>query len=327
MRVAVTGGLGFIGSHLAERFVALGQEVVVVDNRSGAVVSHVAGARVLVNDVSAWAAGLPLRAHAGERDLFDLVIHCAAPVGPGAVAQLGGKIAYAIVADTYWLAMACRRMGTPLLNFSSSEVYGTRSTAGYAEDAPVGCLPPYNARKEYGLAKATAECLIANLPNLRHATIRPFNTVGPRQASKKGFVLPTFIEQAKAGVPLTVYEPNARRGFTSVHDLVDFVVTYWDGLVSSTTQPIWNVGTHDNDTSIARLAELVLDCHELHGGTGGWERTDPRERWGDAFAHFLDGQGSKLPSAYPAHELGWKPTRTLADIISEAYDYERNGTP
>lgn len=318
MRVAVTGGLGLIGSALAERFIALGEDVLVVDHAHGAVVKSDViterGGEVTLQPVGQWVAdNLSVRT---ARDLPNLVVHCAAPVGPGLVSTRGGEVAMDIIATTWSVARLCAAWDIPLVNLSSSEVYGVDQ--GSLEDSPVGHVGAFTARSEYGLAKLTAECLLANTRRLRHVSIRPFNTVGARQSASKGFVLPTFVEQAKANVPLTVYEPDAVRALTHVDDLVEFVVAQWPILVEH-GGPV-NVGNERNETTMAQLAQAVIDRHiAVTGSDGRWAKADPRERWGDTYAYFLGEGRSKTPDSTLARSLGFDPKRGLYQIVREAY--------
>lgn len=317
MRVAITGGLGFIGSHLAERFSGAGWNVSIVDDDSGAVAERTFNAfdDMHVMDAGVWAS--QMEASQGTW-MPDLIVHCAAPVGPGLVAQSGGHIASEIVRTTAEIGLACARVGIPLVNISSSEVYGATKTGAPDEDEPIGHFGPFSARSEYGLAKATAECLLANMPGLRHCSIRPFNTAGPRQSSAKGFVLPTFVEQVKRHEPLTVYEPDAMRSLTSVHDVVDFIVGSWEALVER--GGAWNLGNEDNDTLIYELAQRVINRHISETGSDGkWVLVDPRERWGSAYEFFQSKGGVKIPNSGKAQTIGWKPTRDLDSIVAETY--------
>lgn len=320
MRVAITGGLGFIGSHLAERFADRGDEVLVIDDRRGSVVE------TLWPKVKHYS-WMPVQEWCQDDHFetdFDLFVHCAAPVGPGLVSSMGGRIAWQIIDATTAVADYCAPRGIPLLNISSSEVYGVPDGSGdaipepYTEQWPIGHDGRFSPRSEYGLAKATAENALACTVDLLHGSIRPFNTVGPRQAASKGFVLPTFIEQAKANKPLTVYEPTAVRSLTSVHDLVDFIVEHW-WTVAVSGRP-WNVASMENEIEMADLAQLVINTHiAATGSDGKWIETDPTERWGDHYRFFGYKNGTKLPDSTKAMSLGWKPTRFLVDIVSEAY--------
>lgn len=331
MKVAITGGLGFIGSHLAERFLRAGAKVVIVDDFSGNVVSPQTmtdqGAKVIHTDAEYWT-GIDHRSEDFGTDTiysddYSLVVHCAAPVGPGLVAHKGGVIARDIIGATSALGHACRSLKIPLVNISSSEVYGVpgMGIAG-SELAPVGHDGEFTPRAEYGLAKATADCLLANIEDLRHASVRPFNTVGPRQAASKGFVLPTFCDQAIRNVPLTVYEPDAIRSLTSVHDVTRFIVNHWQRIVGQ--GGVWNVASMENEIRMADLAQLVINAHiAATGSDGKWVEVDPRERWGDDYAFFGRKNGTKLPNSQKAMQAGWNPHWNLLDIVAETYTWTK----
>lgn len=334
MRVAITGGLGFIGSHLADEFRQYGADVVVVDNCVGNVIPR--SDDTIFSDVAYWCgwhhterdAGVPTIHGNVLKPKLDLVVHCAAPVGPGLVSQRGGQIAIDIVEATTSLAHECARLRIPLINISSSEVYGvTYENDGPihdfgkpTEDWPVGHDGPFTARSEYGLAKATAEAVIANIEGLRWATIRPFNTAGPRQSALKGFVVPTFITQARRNEKLTVYEPRAVRSFTHVSDIAEFIVSSWEGLIE--LGGAWNIGNEKNTIEIADLAGKVCSHHITQTGTdANWQLADPVDRWGDSYAFFGRANGEKVPNSSKARaQLGWRPTRTIHDIIRDTYE-------
>lgn len=322
MRVAITGGLGFIGSHLAEAFARLGEAVSIIDDGSGQVEGvQAVGDDYHIMDAAKWARDIRWAQAMG---MPDLVVHCAAPVGPGLVSGMGGRIATDIIRVTADVGNACAWNGIPLVNISSSEVYGVMPyeyIVGQPSDEkwPVGHDGVYTARSEYGLAKALAENVLANIDGLAHANVRPFNTAGPRQAASKGFVLPTFIEQAKRHEPLTVYEPRAWRSFTSVHDVVRFVVAYWQDAVAQ--GGAWNVGSMDNAVTIGELAQLVCNTHIAATGTDAkWVDTNPTDRWGEAYAFFGSKNGTKLPDSRKAMALGWQPQWILGDIVRDAYE-------
>lgn len=349
-RVAITGGLGFIGSHLAEAFAGLGWEVLVIDDCRGNVVMppgatkpglnplpphvqtidprYIEGADVLegiqhaYDDVENWAEmvfTLPGR--------IDLVVHCAAPVGPGAVASMGGQIALDIITATHAIAVLCQRYRIPLVNISSSEVYGVEECddtgpiheLGHAkEDWAIGHDGAFTARSEYGLAKATAENMIANMRDLQSCSVRPFNTAGPRQASSKGFVLPTFIEQVKRGEKLSLYEPTAVRSFTHVHDVCWFIARHWRDICGQ--GGAWNVASPYNAIMIGDLAQMVCNVHiEKTGSDAHWELVDPVERWGSEYAFFGRRNGAKVPNADKAMALGWEPEVRLRGIVEDTY--------
>lgn len=315
MRVAITGGLGFIGSHLADAFRANGYEVLVIDNLEGNVIEP--DEHTIIMRDTLWSGTI-------RRRLPNLVVHAAAPVGPGLVASRGGRLALPIVEGAYAIGDACAGASVPLINISSSEVYGAPllDSDPYEEDA-VGHMGRFTPRSEYGLAKATAENVLANMPGLRHCSIRPFNTAGPRQSESKGFVLPTFIGQAKRAEPLTLYEPRAQRSLTSVYDFVHFITNYWEQALSLTEHAPYaiNVANPGNRCSMLELAHHVASAHITATGSDcKIIETDPVDRWGDGYAFFGGKDGSKLPTAEIAYALGWRPVWGLHDIVDDAYE-------
>lgn len=299
MHVLITGGLGFIGSFLAEQYLQDGHEVTILDDLSANVVPTVPGATVRVGDCGNLAMLYATGKHA------DLVVHAASPVGAVALLDHAGGIASEIMHTTSTVVRYCRDRGLPVVNISTSEVYGFSGT--YTEtDA---CIVPAkrNARLEYGVGKLAAEFTVANTRDLQSVTVRPFNVAGPRQTSAKGFVLPTFCEQALARRPLTVFgDGSQERCFTAVHDLARFIanlrVDHFDGRVV-------NVGTPTNRTTVAGLADLVLS----RTGGGLINYTDGKAIHGEDYEE-AEGH-TKCPNATLAESMGWKPTVTLPDLV------------
>lgn len=316
--VAITGGLGFVGSHLADRFASLGWRVTIIDDCRANVVEPsemTAVAGLELREAAEWAYDvIDQRIDTGG---LDLVVHCASPVGPGAVASLGGTIAPEIVGTTLAVASLCEYRGVPLVNISSSEAYGTASGSQPSESAPLCHVGPFSPRAEYGIAKAAAECMVENLGG-RSASIRLFNTCGPGQSATKGFVIPTFVEQVKAGEALSVYEPDAVRAFTHVADVCSFITGFWH--VITERGGAWNVGNAANRRTIADLAGMVIDQHRAETGeSGSWRVVDPVTVWGDRFSFFGPQNGAKVPDASKAKALGWRPVYDIGDVVKAAY--------
>lgn len=286
MRAIVTGSAGFIGSHLVDRLSADGWDVTGIDRKAG---PSIQGIGELPTDV-------------------DAIFHLASPVGPVGLLHQAGWVATEVVECTDIVARWASAYGCPLIDVSTSEVYG--SGGSDAEEDVCTFRPETSARKEYAVAKLAAETMLRNR-ELDLRIIRPFNVAGPRQTSEGGFVLPRFIEQARAGVPLTVYQPGTqRRAFTHVLDIVD-------GLVRSLDWPaaVYNLGNPENSIAITDLALLVLS---VMGMPGSIEIVDPTTLHGPAFREAPD----KLPNADRALAFGWRPSRRLASIIAEAADVE-----
>jgi nucleoside-diphosphate-sugar epimerase len=297
VRVLITGALGFIGSHLAEAYLQQGHHVIGLDNRSGNVVDRVDGMR------GCW--------HTDARNIMslarcDLVVHAASPVGPAALLERHGIVAE-IVETTQAAIRYCRFHGVPLVNVSSSEVYGF-SGVYHETDS---CVMPFRLshRIQYAAGKLAAEQLVRT-SGLQATSIRPFNVAGPRQSREKGFVIPTFCEQALAGESLTVFESGAQeRCPTGVWDLVDFIVDR-DPLDAGAWPEVVNVGNPANRTTVLDLAHRVLD---LTGSGSDIEFTSGKEIHGPDFE---EAEGRvKVPDAGLAAALGWRSRVGLDEMI------------
>lgn len=296
MRVVVTGGLGFIGSHVAERLLAEDHNVLVIDDGSGAVVRDLP-CGVIRDDVRNIDIG-HLRP--------DLIVHCASPVGAVGLLSLAGRIVSDIVSVTAHAATAAIQARCPLVNISSSEVYGFSGTY-HERDS---CIVPakHSARLEYAVGKLAAEHAVIGTPGLRSITVRPFNVAGPRQTRAKGFVLPTFVEQARAGAPLTVFgDGQQERSFTAVHDVVDFIVNLRHGDFDGR---VVNVGNDRNRTTVHALARHVI---RRLGSTSYIEYTTGKAVHGDAYE---EAEGHiKVPDTGRANLMGWHPRVDLDRLI------------
>jgi UDP-glucose 4-epimerase len=295
----VTGGAGFIGSHLTERLIADGQDVLVIDDfRSGR--TRIDGAEYLE---------MPLAYAPRPSRSPDVIYHLAGPVGPVGVLHEAGRIVPEIVGAADLLRQWALYWDVPLVYVSTSEVYGLQAQP-MTEQAPRIIAAGHSARMEYAVAKMAAETMLLNTDGLDVRIIRPFNVAGPRQREEGGFVLPRFIRQAKAGEPLTVYQPGSqRRAFTHVVEVADAIRRA--GTLGKPGQ-VYNIGNPANACSIARLAEEVVDAL---GSSSTVKVVDPVTLWGPAFAEAPD----KLPTIDKAvKELGWEPRLTRRQVILDA---------
>jgi nucleoside-diphosphate-sugar epimerase len=243
----------------------------------------------------------------GTRLHTDLVVHCAAPVGSAGVLPRRGRIVSEVVETTSMLVERCIEQEIPLVNISTSEVYGFSGTYTEEDVCRVPVRP--SARLEYAVAKLAGEFTIMNSVHrgLKGVSVRPFNVAGPRQRSDKGFVLPTFVEQALEKKPLTVFGDGLQqRAFTAVTDLCAFVCDHlkdFDGQV-------YNVGNPGNETTILDLANRVLEHFKLWGRI---EFTDGKVIHGKDYE---EAEGFiKTPDISKALSLGWKPSVGLDDLI------------
>jgi UDP-glucose 4-epimerase len=257
--VLVTGGAGFIGSHLVERLLADGQSVVVIDDLSTgsrdnlrAVAQH-KNFRFIQTRISAYAELPELLASAG------FIYHLAATVGVELVVKSALSVLETSFSETQILLRAAARHGTPLLLASSSEVYGKSAKSEFSEDDDLLIGPPGQARWSYACSKLTDEFLAlayAREKGLPVIIARLFNTVGPRQTGRYGMVLPRFIAAARAGEPLKVFGDGAQsRCFCLVHDAVEALVRL--PKCETARGEIFNLGGTEEITML-ELAKLVV---------------------------------------------------------------------
>ena len=309
MRLVVTGSLGFVGGAICEWAPRYGHEVVLgIDDLSGNV--YPPDDKTLTHTLGY---GMSDQLRSSDWIPFDCVIHCAAPVGAAAV--IGRRCVQEIVMasdDAFDIAMSNRAW---FINISSSEVYGAHGIN--AESDPAIVPTRFSDRMTYAVGKLAAEHQLAQ--RSRHAgvplaQIRPFNLVGHRQDSGKGFVVPRFAEAAVRDGELTVFgDGSQRRAFTHVEDFARFVLgmldrpqtTAWDGVP-------FNVGAETNVTSIANLAKAFV----ASAGTGAIVNTNGRAVFGDGYEEAE--ARTKLPHIQRAHIYGWDPQWTLPEIIRAA---------
>lgn len=305
----VTGGAGFIGSHLVDMLAARGERVLVIDDLR----NHAS------NEPPAYTWGWPscvewgriptAAAEFGRVARPRVIYHLAGPVGPVGVLPEAGNIARDIVRDSDTVRRWALASGAILVDVSTSEVYGT---AGHSNGEGDPCVfgAESSARSEYATAKFAAERMLLNTPDLDVRIIRPFNVAGPRQRPDGGFVLPRFIRQALAGEPLTVYTPGTqRRAFTHVLDIAEGIVLAAE---RGHAGAVYNLGNPANECDILALAREVV---EATGSSSPIEVVDPMDLWGPAFREAPD----KVPDAARAmRDLGWVPSRDRARTIADA---------
>ena len=322
-RVVVTGGLGFIGSALAERLLDAGAKVTIVDSLVSNVVapahftSRFPLARVEVGTVSSYFASHRFA------QAYDLIVHAASLVGPAGILAHTGTIGADIVLSTASVIEHCTTNAVPLVYLSSAEVFGRSGELSEATEIRVPAR--YNARIEYALGKLTCESMIVNSRSrgLRATIIRPFNVVGSRQSRDGGFVMPTFVQQALAGRPLTIFgSGQQRRAFTAVSDVVDFLTVHAIRALDD-AHTIFNVGNPANNTSVVELAHRVV---ALLKSSSELQFTDGAKIYGPLYCEAESYD--KLPVVDKAAAAGWNPRKSLDEIILEAADFYRsNGNP
>jgi len=319
MRVFITGGAGFIGSHLAEYHLNKGDQVVVLDDLSTGNEDNVSP--FLPNPRFRFEKGDILTWWGMEREILNAerIYHMAAVVGMFRVLQQPVQVSRVNVCGTERLLehIAAAKHNPQVVIASSSSVYGYSDSADLKEDRNVVFSPELSGVGGYALSKFTNEFQAASYRKLHGISVcmpRLFNAVGPRQCGSYGFVLPRFIKQSVSGEPLTVFgDGKQTRSFCDVRD----TIVALDRLASSPTAygEIVNVGSPE-EISILDLAKLVI------------ARADSRSEI--AFVPFDEGYGVHFRHIMQRHpsleklktltgfEHSWNLTQTIDDLLTRA---------
>jgi len=308
--VLVTGGAGFIGSHLVTRLLADGKAVVVVDDLSTgsldnlqAVKSH-PRLRVVISTVSDCAE-LPQLAATAES-----IYHLAAAVGVEMVLNSPIHTLLTNLRETEALFNAAMPHRVPVLLTSTSEVYGKSQQPAFSEEDDLLIGPPHKTRWGYACSKLMDEFLALACARERALPVvvaRLFNTVGPRQTGRYGMVLPRFIAAAKSGQPLRVYGDGSQtRCFCLVTDTVEALVRLQG--CPAACGGVFNVGSTE-EVSIRRLAELVI---EVLGSRSTVEYLPYSQAYS---AGFEDMRRRKPGIEKLARVTGFRPATPLREII------------
>jgi UDP-glucose 4-epimerase len=317
MKYLVTGGAGFIGSHLCERLLNDGHDVLALDDLSTGRFSNVATLE--------GRPGFELRVASVtdpgvvERCMLECgaVFHLASAVGVKLVVDEPVKTIETIVNGTDVVLRCCARYRRPMLLTSTSEVYGKSDKIPFRESDDVVIGPTTTRRWAYAGAKMLDEFLaLAHWHESRLPVVvaRLFNTVGPRQTGRYGMVVPRFVQQGMAGEPLTVYgDGRQTRCFAHVLDVVEALVRLIHH--PKARGEVFNVGNGE-EVSILHLAERVRD---LTGG-GSTIRTIPYD---EAYTSGFEDMVRRVPCLEKLSRLiGYEPTRgldqILADVMAEA---------
>lgn len=323
MRILITGGFGFIGSHLTETLLSESDhQIHVVDNLSSSSIDvekflkRNGNPSCLTYDVCSVSEYFKR----GNVPAFDEIYHLASVVGPVGVLKHAGNILRTIVEDMYLIADFAKSCGARVCDVSTSEVYGG-GRDGYCSEKDSMIIPPkVTVRLEYAVAKLGTEVALINMTKVSdfHATIvRPFNVAGPRQAPGGGFVLPRFILQALANEPLTVYgDGKMVRAFTHVQDIVDGIILT---MRRGNRGVAYNIGNPANKTTILKLAQKVIEVIDTKSEINF---VDPKVLWGPLFEEAND----KFPDADLAtRDLAWQPRFSLEDTIRQTAEYIQSG--
>lgn len=260
MQILITGGAGFIGSHLADALIAHGDSVTVLDDLSTGSIANIRQLkgsgrfRYVIDSVM----NKPVLAELVDE--ADVVAHLAAAVGVRLIVESPVRTLDTNIRATELVLQAAAKKKKKVLITSTSEVYGKSEKFPFSEDDDLVMGPPVRGRWSYACSKAIDEFLALAYHrerNLPAVIVRLFNTVGPRQTGAYGMVLPRFVSQALSGQSITVYGDGTQsRCFTWVGDVVDALIRLLE--LDGAEGNIFNVGS-DEEVSINELARLVKE--------------------------------------------------------------------
>jgi UDP-glucose 4-epimerase len=308
----ITGGAGFIGSHLAEALLDRGERVVAFDNLSTGRLrnldhlGHHPDLRFVHGSV------LDELAVDELMHKCDAVVHLAAAVGVRLIVDEPLRSFTTNIRGSETVIEAAFRHRRPILLTSTSEIYGKNTDVPLREDDDRVLGTPTVARWAYSTAKAVDEILAYAYHRERGLptkVVRLFNTVGPRQSPAYGMVIPRLVRQAIAGEPLTIYGDGTQsRCFCHVTDVVGALIGLLDN--DGAVGDVFNVGSQE-EVTILDLAHRIVE----RTGSSSTIRLIPYD---EAFPTGFEDMQRRLPSIEKIHALtGWRPTRTLDDILHE----------
>ena len=315
MRVLITGGAGFIGSHLSEALLDRGDEVFVLDNLSTGSIGNILHLKEKpkfhyhIDTVE----NEPLLAELIDR--CDVVVHFAAAVGVKLIVEQPVHTIETNVHGTEVVLKLANKKKKLVLIASTSEVYGKSATVPFNEDADLVLGPTTKHRWAYACSKMIDEFLALaywkerKLPVI---VVRFFNTVGPRQTGQYGMVIPNFVRQALAGHPITVFGDGTQsRSFTYVGDVVGAVVA----LINEprAVGHVFNIG-NANEITINDLAEKVKAL------TGSQSKI-VRIPYDQAYESGFEDMPRRVPDISKIGALiGYKPTVELDEILGKVIE-------
>jgi UDP-glucose 4-epimerase len=318
LRLLITGGAGFIGSHLAEAYLERGDEVSIIDDLSTGNIENIQHLKkhprfdYTIESVRNY----PVLAELVDR--ADVIIHLAAAVGVQLIVESPVRTIETNVRGTEVVLEIANKKKKTVLIASTSEVYGLSDRVPFREDGNVVLGSTTKGRWSYACSKAIDEFLaLAYWREKRLPTIivRLFNTVGPRQTGQYGMVVPRFVKQAMAGRPLTVFGDGSQtRCFCHVQDVIGALMRLVD--TPASVGEVFNIGSSE-EVSILQLAQRVK---ELASSSSDIVFVPYDEAYEEGF----EDMPRRVPDTSKIDALvGFRPTYTLDNIIRSVIEFQR----
>ncbi len=310
MKALITGGAGFIGSHLAERLLKDGQEVVVIDNLSTGSLKNIAGfkGQPKFDFIEGDVLDVSLTESLAERS--EVIFHLAAAVGVKLIVERPVHTIETNISGTEAVLEAANKFGREILIASSSEVYGKNEAVPFCEDDDIVLGSTSFSRWSYACSKAIDEFLgLAFHQQYGLGVIigRFFNTIGPRQTGQYGMVVPRFVQRALKNEPVSIYGTGQQsRCFCYVDDVVEAVI----GLMNcrQARGKIYNIGSSEEIT-IESLADKIIEM------TGSKSKKEfvPYEK---AYGRPIEDMMRRVPKLERIKDTtGWEPKTSLTETL------------
>ena len=318
MRALITGGAGFIGSHLAETLLRTGAEVAVIDDLSTGSIENLEHLQGL-NKFSYTIDTLLNRSHLAELvDRADVIFHLAAAVGVRLIIESPVRTIETNVKGTELVLELAAKKGKKVLLTSTSEVYGKANKIPFKEDDDLVLGPTTKGRWSYACSKAIDEFLALAYWREKRVPVviaRLFNTVGPRQTGRYGMVIPSFVQQALSEGPITVFgDGKQSRCFTWVGDVVGALIRL--GNHPEAVGQVFNVGS-ETEVTIRDLAGMVKEFT----GSSAKIQFIPYSK---AYEEGFEDMQRRIPDLTKIRGLiNYEPTVGLPEILRRVIEYCR----
>jgi UDP-glucose 4-epimerase len=318
LRVLITGGAGFIGSHLADAYLKRGDDVLVIDDLSTGTIENIRHLKdnprfhYTIDSVH----NQPVTAELVDQ--CDIVFHLAAAVGVKLIVESPVRTIETNVRGTEVVLALANKKQKRVLVASTSEVYGLSTDVPFREDGNLVMGATTKGRWSYACSKAIDEFLALAYwreKELPTTIVRLFNTVGPRQTGRYGMVIPTFVKQALAGRPITVYGNGKQtRCFGYVGDVIGALIKLMDH--PDSVGNVYNIGSTE-EISIFKLAEKIKEL--THS-----DSEIVLVPYDEAYEEGFEDMPRRVPDTSKINQLvGFKPEMKLEGILETVISYHR----